>query len=208
MKSNENWRRIRDRFSGAMEKAKSVIDQALSEVVEGELQQLLFYLLCDAYRTAVSMQVLAQQGLTDPRIPADSVELLARQVLERTIFSSYARKRDPAEIADRWSKTRALQWKEKWGQSVDPEAENLSVRRLPSYKQMAENAGSPLLYEAYGQLSYLGHPRLGCSYTEVESMSGLSSQDFFRNRVEEALRVTTPMLTILSSNFSESQEDQ
>lgn len=209
MKSQQAWRNATDRLyrlSAAMEEVRSVIDQALSGVVEGELQKLLLYLLCDAYRTAASIQVLALQGLIDQRIPADSVELLARQILERTIFSSYARKQDPAEIVDRWRKTRALEWKQKWGQSVDPEAEKLPVKLLPNYRQMAEKVGSEKLYEAYRLLSVPIHPRLVSSYTEVEWMSGLNPGQFFCERVQEALRVTTPMLTILASNFSESQE--
>lgn len=210
MEAHETWIRAADtsyRLSVAVEGAKSVIDEALSGVVEGELQKLLLYLLCDAYRTAVTMQVLALQGLVDQRIPADSVEVLARQILERTIFSSYARKQDPGEIVDRWRKTRALEWKEKWGQSVDPEAEKLSVKRLPSCRQMAEEVSSDQLYEAYKRLSYVSHPRLVSSYTEVELMSSVSRQQFFCERVQEALRVTTPMLTLLTVNFSESQED-
>lgn len=207
MGSNEAWRKTTSTFDAVMEKAKSVIDQALLVGVEGELQALLFYLLYDAYRTGVSMEVLVRQGLIDERIPADSVEVLARQILERVIFSSYARKQDPAEIVDRWSKTRALEWKEKWGQSVDLEAEKLPVKRLPSYRQMAENVGSDTLWEAYRRLSYFSHPRLVSSYTEVELATHLSPKQFFRQRVQEALRVTCPMLTILTTNFLESQQE-
>lgn len=207
MDTNDSWQNATGGFSAAMERAKSVIDQALLEGVEGEVQTLLFYLLYDAYRTGVSMQILVQQGLTDERIPADSLEVLSRQILERVIFSSYARKQNPAEIVDRWSKTRALEWKEKWGQSVDPEAETLPVKRLPPYRQMAEQADSKLLYDAYGRLSCLSHPRLVSSCTEVELASGLSPRQFFRERAQEALRVTSAMLTLLTSNFSESQEE-
>lgn len=207
MGSNEAWRNATSTFSAAMEKAKSVIDQALLVGVEGELQELLFYLLCDAYRTGVSMEALVRQGLTDERIAADSVEVLARQILERVIFSSYARTQDPAEIVDRWSKTRALEWKEKWGESVDREAEKLPVKRLPTYRQMAEHVGSDNLWDAYRRLSYVSHPRLVSSYTEVELATDLSRKQFFRERVQEALRVTSPMLTILTMNFSESQQE-
>lgn len=204
MRSNEAWRNATDRFSTVIEEARSVIDQA-SGLMEGKLQKYLYSLLCDAYRTGVSIQVLVQQGLTDQRIPADSVEVLARQILERAIVSGYVRKQDPDEMVDRWRKTRALEWKERWGESVDPEAENLPVKRLPDYRQMAEKVGSGKLWEAYRQYSYLSHPRGVCSYTEVEWMSGLGSQEFFRGRVQEALRGTSAMLTMLTGNFCESQ---
>lgn len=209
MESDEVWQSITDEFSAAIEKAESVVVQA-SERKRGYLQQLLMALLLDSYRTAVSMQTLAQQGLTDRRIPADSLGLLSRQILERAIFSSYIRKHASAEMVDRFRKTSALEWKRSWGRSAKKEvreAERLPVKQLPTYRQMAEDVGGEL-YDRYRQLSIICHPRGVHPYSVVEHASGLSPQQFFRRLVPDILGVTTDLLTILTRNFSESQSKE
>lgn len=208
MKSNQAGRNATDRFSAAMGEAESVLDEAHMKGTAGRLPKFLLFLLWDAYRTAVSAQVLVQQALTDWRIPADCIELLTRQILERAILSSYARKHASAAVVDRFIKTSAREW-ERWWQprlTANEEKELSAVKELPNYRQMAEDVGGDL-YEIYGKLSYLIHPRAAQPYTLVEHESGLSPEEFFRRRIENILPVTASLLTILTSNFSESQEE-
>jgi len=209
--AGKDLRNARKRFSAAMEGAKSVIDQV--PVLPGEeFLNLLYYLLCDGYRTTVSIEVLVQQGLSDPDlgIPAESVEVLGRQILERTVFSSYTRKH-PARIVDRMLKTSACQWKRSWKESADKAAEELKVQILPHTAQMARELGGDL-GEAWKRLSYLSHPRGGRSYSLVELARGLdrglSSEEFFSRRVQRILPWLADWLTMLTSNFSDAQESQ
>jgi len=205
MELKEAWRNAADRFSAAMEGAKSVLNEAFKGT-RGRLQKFLLFLLWDGYRTAVSAQTLVQQGLTDPRIPADSVELLTPQILERAILSSYCRKYASAEVVDRFLKTSARQWERSWQPLITTEDRDLPVKQLPDYKQMAEDIGGNL-YEIYGKLSYLIHPRAAQPYSLVEEESGLSPEIFSRRRIQKILPVAASLLIILTQNFSDSQSE-
>jgi len=203
MQSNEAWRNATGRFSAAMEEAKSVLNEAFKGT-RGRLQKFLLFLLWDGYRTAVSAQILVQHGLTDRRIPADSVEVLTRQILERAILSSYCRKHASAEVVDRFLKTSAGQWERSWQPLTTDEDKDLPVKELPDYKQMAEDVGGNL-YEIYRKLSYLVHPRAAQPYSLVEEESGLSPETLFRKRSQGILPVAASLLIILTRNFSDSQ---
>lgn len=201
----EDWHNARETFSAAMAEAESVLLQS-SEGMRADWQDLLRALLYDAYRTGVAIQVLLREGLLDRRISAESVELLARHILERVILSSFIRKHASADVVARYYKTCALEQKEVLGRSFDKESENLPVKRLPKTSQMAEDVGGDLR-EAYRLLSYTIHPRVVPPYSGAEHVSGLSPQEYFCGRLTNLLQVTVRLLTILTRNFAESQDD-
>lgn len=202
----ENWQNARERFSAAMEEAESVLLQP-SEGLRADWQKLLRALLKDAHRTGVAILVLLREGLTDRRIAADSVELLVRHIMERAVLSSFVRKHAQADAVARYYKTCALEYKEVWGRSLDKKSENLPVKRLPSTCQMAEDVGGDLR-QAYREFSYTIHPRGVPPYSGSEHLSGLSPQQYFCGRLTSVLPVTGDLLTILTRNLSENQDDR
>ena len=202
----EAWRNARERFSAAMGEAESVLLQP-SNGTKADWQNLLRALLKDAHRTGVAIQVLLREGLTDRRIATDSVELLVRHIVERAVLSSFVRKHAHADVVARYYKTCALEFKKVWGRSLDKKSENLPVKRLPSTCQMAEDVGGDLR-QAYRDFSYTIHPRVVPPYSGSEHLSGLSPQQYFCGRLTSVLPVTGDLLTILTRNFSESQDEQ
>lgn len=194
-----------DEFARALEEAGATVQEGL-ELAEERLPKFLLFLLYDSYRTAVGAQVLIERGLEDPRIAADSVEVLARKILEAAILCRYARKHASDAVVDRFLKTYATEWEKSW--QVPPTSRDVSAlpaKNLPSYRQMAEDVRGDI-YDAYRKLSYLSHPRGALPYSLVEHESGLGPKRFFRRRVDAILPCLAQWLIILTSNFRESQD--
>lgn len=177
---------------GALARARELLGSGDDLGHLNSTQLLAWHLLNDACRLATAVPYLLEAGVADPKIPAESVAVIARKVLEHVIFLEYVHENRVDEaLVDRFlancraAASRAYE---------RPGADAYDRPPWPTYQQMAET--QPALYQLYRRLSYLAHPKTCFPYSLVERDSGMSASDYFSARTDLAVADLAQILHI------------
>lgn len=180
---------------GALSRARELLGPPEGLPQLRPIALLAWHLLYDACRLAAAVPPLLEAAVSDPEISAESIEVIARKVLEHVIFLEYLHNnRHDETLAERFVATCRAEAKRAY--------ERLGARERAewprSYEQMAQS--QPELYQLYRRFSYLAHPKTCFPYSLLERDSGWSRTDFFSARSRLAVTDLAQILHIGTDN--------